>query len=33
MEWLQTINQPKAKKQQSQVNFSKADYYKSQGVK
>lgn len=33
MAWLPTLNQPKAVKQQSQTKFSKADYYKQQGVK
>jgi hypothetical protein len=33
MAWLPTLNQPKAKKEQSTTQFSKADYYKSKGVK
>jgi hypothetical protein len=31
--WLPTLNQPKVKKEQSTTKFSKADHYKSKGVK
>lgn len=33
MNWLPTLNQPKTVKEQSQTKFSKADHYKSKGVK
>jgi len=33
MTWLLTLNQPKAKVEQSSTKFSKADHYKSKGVK
>ena len=33
MAWLPTLNQPKAKKEQSTTKFSKADHYKQNGVK
>lgn len=33
MNWLPTLNQPKVIKEQSQSKFSKADHYKSKGVK
>jgi hypothetical protein len=32
MDWLPTLNQPKAVKEQSSTKFSKADYYKSKGA-
>ena len=31
--WLPTLNQPKARVEQSTTKFSKADHYKSKGVK
>ena len=33
MAWLPTLNQPKIRKEQSSIKFSKTDYYKSKGVK
>ena len=33
MEWLPTLNQPKVSKEKSSTKFSKADYYKQNGVK
>ena len=33
MNWLPTLNQPKVIKEQSSTKFSKADHYKSKGVK
>jgi hypothetical protein len=33
IEWLPTLNQPKAKVEQSTTKFSKADHYKQNGVK
>ena len=33
MTWLPTLNQPKTKVEQSSTKFSKADHYKSKGVK
>jgi hypothetical protein len=33
MAWLPTLNQPKVRKEQSETKFSKADHYKSKGVK
>jgi hypothetical protein len=31
--WLSTLNQPKAKVEQSTTKFSKSDYYKEKGAK
>jgi len=33
MAWLPTLNQPKTKVEKSTTKFSKADHYKSKGVK
>ena len=33
MAWLPTLNQPKAKVEQSTTKFSKSDYYKEKGAK
>jgi hypothetical protein len=33
MAWLPTLNQPKARVEQSTTKFSKTEYYKSKGVK
>jgi len=33
MAWLPTLGQPKVKREQQQTKFSKADHYKSKGVK
>ena len=33
MAWFPTLNQPKTKVEQSTTKFSKADHYKSKGVK
>jgi len=33
MGWLPTLNQPKTKVEKSVTKFSKADHYKSKGVK
>ena len=31
--WIPTLNQPKTLKEQSSTKFSKADYYKTRGVR
>jgi hypothetical protein len=33
IQWLPTLGQPKVKKEQQSIKFSKADHYKSKGVK
>jgi hypothetical protein len=33
MAWLPSLNQPKAKVEQSSTKFSKADHYRKNGVK
>ena len=33
IQWLPTLGQPKVKKEQQSTKFSKADHYKSKGVK